>query len=75
MLLTESSGFIEIRVVENNLVLKQMWDGQEFTFVPQSPIEFNAKVGRFPLKFTKDNNGIATEVLGFNRDLWIRMKD
>jgi hypothetical protein len=35
----------------------------------------DVKEGRFLLKFTKDNNGIATQVLCFNRDVWKKVND
>jgi uncharacterized protein YjhX (UPF0386 family) len=72
----EKDSYIEIRVVENNLVLKQMWDEKEFMFVPLSPLEFSGKDDPgFPLKFIKGNNGAVTQVLAFNRDLWNRVKE
>ncbi|HZK63018.1 MAG TPA: hypothetical protein VFC34_02670, partial [Puia sp.] len=62
--------------VENNLVLKQMWDEKELMFVPQSPLEFSGKdEPGFTLKFIKGNNGTVTQVLALNRDLWDRVKE
>ncbi|MDP4213444.1 MAG: hypothetical protein Q8926_12525 [Bacteroidota bacterium] len=72
----QNDSYIQIRVIENNLVLKQSWDGKEFKFVPQSPLEFCVKDDpRFTLKFIKDSNGAVTQVLAFNRDLWNRVKE
>ncbi len=69
-------SYIQIRVVENNLVLKQMWDEKELIFVPQSPLEFSGKDNPgFTLKFIKDDTGIVTQVLALDRDLWNRVKE
>lgn len=68
-------AYLEIRVVENNLVLKQMWDEKEFMFVPESELDFYCREANFPIKFTKDKNGNATQVLCFNRDLWSRVRE
>lgn len=72
----DKDSYIQIRVVENNLALKQMWDEKEFMFVPQSPLEFSVKDDPgFTLKFIKGSNGTVTQVLAFNRDLWDRVKE
>lgn len=68
-------AYLEIRAVENNLVLKQMWDEKEFTFVPESELDFYCREGDSPIKFTKDKNGNATQVLCFNRDLWSGVRE
>ena len=67
--------FIQIRASDTGLVLKQMWDGKEIPFVPLSDLDFYCKAAQFPLKFTKDKNGTAIQVLAFNRDLWNRVKE
>lgn len=68
-------AFIQIRATDKGLVLKQMWDGKEFPFVAQSDLDFYCKEAQFPLKFTKDKSGTATQVLAFNRDLWNKVKN
>ncbi|MFI5194076.1 MAG: M56 family metallopeptidase [Chitinophagales bacterium] len=72
----DKDSYIQIRVVENNLVLKQMWDEKDLIFVPQSPLEFSGKDNPgFTLKFIKGSNGTVTQVLALNRDLWDRVKE
>lgn len=70
-----NDAFIQIRASDTGLVLKQMWDGKEFSFAAQSDVDFYCKEAQFPLKFTKDKNGNATQVLAFNRDLWNKVKE
>ncbi|GGA97820.1 hypothetical protein [Puia dinghuensis] len=67
--------FIQIKATDTGLVLKQMWDGREIPFIALSDRDFYCKAAQFPLKFTKDKNGIATQVLAFNRDLWNKVKE
>lgn len=68
-------AFIQIRATDTGIILKQMWDGKEIPFVAQSDLDFYCKEAQFPLKFTKDKNGTATQVLAFNRDLWNKVKE
>jgi hypothetical protein len=70
----EKDRFIEFSVKENKLVLKQQWDGNEISFVPETPVDFFSKdAPLFSLSFTKDNAGNVTQVLAFKRDLWIKV--
>ena len=71
----DKDAFIHITATEKGLVLKQMWDGKEIPFTPQSTFDFVDDSGNFPLKFTKDRTGKFTQVLAFNRDLWTRTND
>jgi len=71
----DEDDVLQISSRGNNLILKQLWDGQEITFVPQSPLDFYCKEKLFPLKFSKDKNGTVTQVLAFNRDVWIKQKE
>ena len=58
---------------ENNLVLKQIWDGEEILFVPESELSFFSKaIPLFSLDFSKDKDGNITQVLAFKRDVWIK---
>jgi hypothetical protein len=68
-------AFIQIRATDTGLILKQMWDGKEIPFMAQSDLDFYCKEAQFPLKFTKDKSGTATQVLAFNRDLWNKIKE
>jgi hypothetical protein len=54
---------------------KQMRNGKEFSFEPESELDFYCREAMFPIKFTKDKNGVATQVLYFSRDLWSREKE
>lgn len=67
--------FLQILLKDNQLVLKQLWDNQEFTFKQTSALEFYNDEHDFPLKFTKNDKGETTQVLAFNRDTWNRVPD
>jgi hypothetical protein len=71
----DEDDVLQITSHGNNLILKQMWDGQEITFVPVSPLDFYCQQRSFPLKFTKDKDGTVTQVLAFNRDVWFKAKE
>ncbi|HEY4877170.1 MAG TPA: hypothetical protein VIH86_16440 [Puia sp.] len=67
--------FIQFIVKGNNLVLKQYWDGNEISFVPETPLDFFSKeVPLFSLSFSKDKDGNITQALAFKQDLWIKTK-
>lgn len=74
---TESGdqAFLTIRATDKVLILKQGWDNQESSFVATSDVDFYCKERQFPLKFTKDKDGNATQVLAFKRDLWKKVKE
>jgi hypothetical protein len=67
-------AFIRIRATDKGLILTQGWDDQETPFVATSDVDFYCKERSFPLKFTKDKDGNATQVLAFKRDLWKKAK-
>lgn len=69
-----TDSYIHLAATEKGLVLKQMWDGKEIAFTPQTELDFVGDDGRFPLKFTKEH-GKITHVLAFNRDLWTKTND
>ena len=67
--------FIQFSERENKLVLKQMWDGHEIMFVPESELAFfSREIKQFTLDFSKDNNGNITQVLAFKHDVWVKAK-
>ena len=71
----ENPDFIQFTVKENTIVLKQLWDGNEIPFVPQSELDFFSKEAPlFTLTFTKDKDGRITQALAFKRDLWVKVK-
>lgn len=67
--------YLLIRATDKGLILKQGWDDQESPFVAISEVDFYCEERQFPLKFTKDKDGNATEVLAFKRDLWKKAKE
>lgn len=70
----DADDILQISYKENNLILKQLWDGQEISFKPESPLDFYCQDKAFPLKFSKNEQGIVTQVLAFGRDVWIKVK-
>ena len=71
----DNSRHLQFTSENDKLILKQDWDGREITFEAESEIEFFCRDFNFPLKFTKNAQGEATEVLAFGRDVWIRVKE
>lgn len=70
----DGDEFLQITAANDHLVLKQLWDQREINFSPVSEVDFFNDVQTFPLKFTKGADGVATEVLAFNKDVWTKMK-
>jgi hypothetical protein len=69
----DNSRFLQFTVKENNLVLKQMWDGTEIPFLPESELAFFTKtMPTFSLDFSKDKDGSITQVVAFKRDVWVK---
>ena len=68
-------AFIQITADGDHLLLKQLWDGQEIRFLPESDLDFFCLEMPFPLKFIKDKEGAVTQMLAFERDLWDKLKN
>jgi CubicO group peptidase (beta-lactamase class C family)/uncharacterized protein YjhX (UPF0386 family) len=68
----DPNSYLQIVTREKQLMLRQLWDGQEIFFEAQSELEFLNKEMSFPLKFSRDSKGRITEVLAFKRDVWKR---
>lgn len=64
---------LQFTATKNQLILKQLWDGREVTFDPESELEFFCQQFPFPLKFSKDPAGQVTQVLAFDRDTWKKL--
>jgi hypothetical protein len=69
------SLYLQIMVKNNQLILKQLWDEREILFEQKSALYFYNEQRSFPLTFSKDTNGQITQVLAFERDTWIKVKD
>ena len=65
--------FLTITATADGLVLKQLWDDKEISFINVADNEFINKEAMFPLKFTKDAAGNVIKVLAFNKDSWDRV--
>lgn len=66
-----SSAYLQFTEKDNQLILKQQWDGQEVQFVPDSAWSFfNKQQLMFTLDFTKGADGQITKVVAFKRDVW-----
>jgi hypothetical protein len=67
--------FVQFLVKGNELVLRQHWDGNEISFVPETPLDFFSKEAPlFSLSFSKDKDGNIAQALAFKKDLWIKTK-
>jgi len=63
--------FLQISATDSGLVLKQLWDSQQFDFAATSPLAFfSKKQPGFTLQFTADSAGHITQVLAFGQDVW-----
>lgn len=71
----DKNVFLQITAKGNNLILKQLWDGEEIVFIQKSESEFFNEEKSFPLKFSKDKEGAIIQVLAFDKDLWNKVKD
>ena len=71
----QKGTFLTITATADGLVLKQLWDNKEISFINVADNEFINKEAMFPLKFTKDAAGNVTKVLAFNRDSWDKVKE
>jgi DNA-directed RNA polymerase subunit F len=67
--------YLQIMVKDNKLVLKQLWDEREIPFEQKSDLKFYNDQESFPLTFSKNANGEITQLLAFERDTWIKVKD
>ncbi|MDB4903526.1 MAG: Signal transducer regulating beta-lactamase production, contains metallopeptidase domain [Mucilaginibacter sp.] len=67
----DKSAYIKLTEVNNVLVLKQLWDGREFSLKQKSELGF-ATANDAPFKFTKDKDGNVTQVLAFGQDVWLK---
>jgi len=67
--------YLQIMVKNNQLILKQLWDEQEIPFEQKSALYFYNDQRSFPLTFSKNANGEITQVLAFERDTWIKVKN
>jgi CubicO group peptidase (beta-lactamase class C family) len=70
----DKNAFLQITADGNHLILKQLWDGREARFSPESDLDFFCIEEPFPLKFTRDKDGAITQVLAFERDSWDKLK-
>ena len=67
--------YLQFSVKENGLIAQEVWSGKQFFILPKSSLEFYSQKEIYPAKFTKDNKGMITQVLVFNRDVWKKVKD
>jgi adenylate kinase family enzyme len=67
--------FIRFTVKGNTLVLRQEWNGNEISFLPEAPLDFYTHdAPGFTLQFTKEPDGTISQVLAFKHDIWTRVK-
>jgi hypothetical protein len=66
--------YLQISVKNGHLVMRTLWDKKQYDFLPESDLQFFSRSARFPLKFTKDENGITTKV-NVEQDEWDRVRE
>ncbi|HWK02111.1 MAG TPA: M56 family metallopeptidase [Puia sp.] len=65
--------YLQFTATDTGLILKQKWgEEKEIAFRPETELDFFCDAPVFTLKFTKNGEGVITQVLAFNRDLWVR---
>src|ERR1700753_2150091 len=69
------NALFQILVKNGQLVLRQLWNNEDFAFNQTSPLEFYNDEHDFRLKFTKNEKGEITRALAFGRDTWNRVPD
>jgi hypothetical protein len=67
--------YLQITATADGLLLKQLWDGREVSFIAIGEQSFLNKQMGFPLVFTKDASGNVVKVLAFGRDSWDKVKE
>ncbi len=67
----DKSTYIKLTEVNNVLVVKQLWDGREFSLKQKSELGF-ATANDASFKFTKDKDGNVTRLLAFGQDIWLK---
>ena len=71
----EGQRFLQLYVKDNTLVLRQLWNGKQFPFQPESKQDFfSYQMPQFTLHFTVDSTGNVTKVLAMGQDVWVRAK-
>jgi hypothetical protein len=71
----DKDQYLQIMVKNDKLVLKQLWDQREITFEQKSDLYFYNEELKFPLTFSKNANGEISQVLAFEHDTWIKVKN
>ncbi|MES1220664.1 MAG: hypothetical protein ABUT20_34500 [Bacteroidota bacterium] len=71
---SDTSRYLQIKSQGDNLIIHQLWDGQEISFQRKSDLEFFNGEHSFPLKFSSDQHGTINRVLAFGRDEWKKVK-
>jgi hypothetical protein len=66
--------YLQISVENGHLVMTTLWDKKQYDFLPESDLQFFSRSARFPLKFTKDENGITAKV-NVEEDEWDRVTE
>jgi hypothetical protein len=62
--------YITITAQDDHLLVKQLWNGQEMTFVAESELEFFQKDNQyFPIRFIRSQDGAIKQIIAFNRDM------
>lgn len=61
--------FVEIKADEGQLAIRQLWDGKDMIFVPETELDFFEKTNQYrTIKFVKERNGKIKELVAFGRE-------
>jgi hypothetical protein len=62
--------YVVITAQDDHLLVKQLWNGEEMTFVAESELEFFQKDNQyFPIRFIRNQDGAINQMIALNRDM------
>jgi hypothetical protein len=68
-------NYLQITAKENNLVVKQLWDGKEIILEPQTETYFYNNDQSYPLQIIKNKEGAVVQVEVLGIDLFNKVKE
>lgn len=71
----DPDNYIQITIRQNNIVVKQLWDGREIVLSAITENYFYNNEQSFPLQVIKDKDGVVTQVELLGMDLFNKLKD
>jgi hypothetical protein len=70
----DADDFLKIMAADGHLILTQLWNQQKVDIWPVSALDFLDNKQTFPIKFVISKNGMVSQLLANNKDIWIKLK-